>query len=62
MYIPSHVKMAVGTLTSATLVRGEDRYGHYEPEPEPACDFDPVAVAMYEKQIGQGMTGTYRWD
>ena len=62
MYVPPHVRMGVGTLTSASLVRGEDRYGYYEPEPEPAHDFDPVAVAMYEKQVGQGMTGTYRWD
>ncbi len=62
MYIPPQVEMGVGSLTSASLVRGEDRYGHYVLEPEPACDFDPAAVAVYEKQVGQGLTGTYRWD
>ncbi|MDA0703633.1 MAG: phytanoyl-CoA dioxygenase family protein [Proteobacteria bacterium] len=62
MYIPPHVTLNAGTMSSATLVRGEDRYGHFEPEPEPRYDWDPVTVAWYEKQSGQGMTGTYRWD
>jgi non-heme Fe2+,alpha-ketoglutarate-dependent halogenase len=62
MYVPTHVKLHAGTMSSATLVRGEDRYGHFEPEPEPRYDWDPVSVAWYEKQAGQGMTDTYRWD
>jgi hypothetical protein len=41
MYLPPQVKMGVSSLTSASLVRGEDRYGHYVLEPEPACDFAP---------------------
>ena len=35
---------------SAMPGRGEDRYGHFEAEPAPICDFDPVAVAMYRKR------------
>ena len=34
---------------SAALVRGEDRYGHFEHEPVPARDLDPVAVAFHRK-------------
>jgi ectoine hydroxylase-related dioxygenase (phytanoyl-CoA dioxygenase family) len=62
MYIPPQVRMGASALTSASLVRGEDRFGHYELEPEPAYDYDPAAVAIYEKQVSQGLTGDYRWD
>ena len=36
----------VGEGESATLVRGEDRYGHFRPEPACARDFAPEAVAF----------------
>ena len=63
MYIPPRVRMGAGNLTSASLVRGGDRFGHYELEPEPACDFGPAVVAVYEKQVSsRGLTGIYRWD
>jgi len=62
MYIPPQVRMGVGNLTSASLVRGEDHFGHFELEPEPRCDFDPGAVAIYEKQISGGLTDIYHWD
>ena len=31
-----------------TLVRGTDRYGHFEPEPAPARDLDPEAIALHQ--------------
>ena len=31
-YIPTHLKQAVGQRDWATLVRGKDAYGHFEPE------------------------------
>ena len=34
---------------SASLVRGEDLYGHFELEPRPERDFDPQAVALHQK-------------
>jgi hypothetical protein len=34
---------------SASLVRGEDRCGHFELEPEPSRDFDPAAVELHRK-------------
>ena len=30
-------------------MRGVDRYGHFELEPEPTRDFDPAAVALHRK-------------
>ena len=30
----------------AMLVRGQDRYGHFRPEPRPIGDFAPEAVAL----------------
>ena len=32
---------------SATLVRGEDRYRHFRPEPQPTRDHDPEFVALH---------------
>ena len=48
-YIPPCARQVRHERDSAMLVRGEDRYGHFEMEPVPARDFDPVAVAMYRK-------------
>ena len=46
-YIPTYVKQAVGVRDWATLVRGTDTYGHFEPEPRPARELDPEAVAFH---------------
>jgi ectoine hydroxylase-related dioxygenase (phytanoyl-CoA dioxygenase family) len=45
-YLPPSVHQEVGA-DSATLVRGEDRYGWFEPEPAPARELDPTAVALH---------------
>lgn len=34
-YIPAHVRHTGSMRMPATLVRGEDRYGHFDPEPDP---------------------------
>lgn len=34
---------------SATLIRGEDKFGNFVHEPEPEFDFDPVAVEFHKK-------------
>ncbi len=47
-YLPPHVHQQVGT-DSATLVRGEDRFGHFEPEPAPAHDLAPEAIAYHQR-------------
>ncbi len=33
----------------ATLVRGEDRFGHFEPEPRPRAAMDPEFVRLHEE-------------
>ena len=43
-YIPPDARQVRHEWDSATLVRGTDRYGHFELEPAPTRDFDPVAV------------------
>lgn len=48
-YIPPVTRQVRHDWDSATLVRGEDRHGHFELEPEPRCDFDPPAVKMHRR-------------
>jgi hypothetical protein len=36
---------------SALLVRGEDRDGHFAPEPRPARDCDAAAIAAYDRAM-----------
>ncbi len=45
-YIPPKVRPRAGR-DFATLVRGRDAYGHFEKEPVPAMNLDPVAVAAH---------------
>lgn len=49
LYIPAHVGQKGSRRTSAMLVRGEDRYGNFEPETPPISDDDPDAVARQER-------------
>src|SRR5215468_11246101 len=46
-YIPTYVRQVAGSHDSAALVRGEDRYHHFEPEPRPDTDMSPTAVAYH---------------
>ncbi|HWM48412.1 MAG TPA: phytanoyl-CoA dioxygenase family protein [Xanthobacteraceae bacterium] len=41
MFIPAHVESTLGR-RSATLISGEDRYGHWDHDPLPTRDRDPV--------------------
>jgi len=46
-YIPTRIRQVAGARDSATLVRGVDRYGHFELEGPPARDLDEAAVARH---------------
>ncbi|MDQ0469533.1 phytanoyl-CoA dioxygenase family protein [Labrys wisconsinensis] len=46
-YVAAHVRQTTGFKDSATLVRGNDRYGHFIAEPRPARDFDPEVIPFY---------------
>lgn len=43
VYIPTHVRSTIGR-RSALLVRGVDNHNHWDADPIPRHDFDPVAV------------------
>ena len=48
-FMPPDTQQIVGSWDCALLVRGEDRFQHFEPTPVPSCDFDPVAVKFHKK-------------
>jgi non-heme Fe2+,alpha-ketoglutarate-dependent halogenase len=48
-YLPTYVRQVSGNPDSATLVRGEDEYGHFLLEPAPQSDFHPDAVAFHAR-------------
>ena len=54
-YIPTHVKQAVGARDSATLVRGEDRFGHFAADPRPSADRDGAALAAHASAVERQM-------
>jgi len=55
-YIPTHVRSTTGRRT-ATLVRGVDRYQHWDPDPLPRYDLDPVAYGALRAAWGQYRDG-----
>src|SRR5689334_7370792 len=57
-YIPTRIRQLHVQGDSATLVRGHDRYGHFELERMPKADFDPDAVE-YHQSITQRRHGIY---
>jgi non-haem Fe2+, alpha-ketoglutarate-dependent halogenase len=46
-YIPTRVRHVGPVRLTASLVRGEDRYGHFDLEPAPVADLHPDAVAAH---------------
>ena len=46
-YIPTHLRQLAPLRDSATLVRGEDRHGHFDLLPPPESDFSADAVARH---------------
>lgn len=51
-YMPTHVRSTMGR-RSAMLVAGEDRYGHWDRDPEPKRDLDPDSLAYLDSIWGQ---------
>jgi non-haem Fe2+, alpha-ketoglutarate-dependent halogenase len=48
-YIPTRIRQTQVEGDSATLVRGMDRFGHFELEQLPRREFDPDAVAYHRR-------------
>lgn len=57
-YIPTRVRHVGETRLSATLVRGTDRYGHFDPEPEPDGDATEAAIAAHADSMGRFWTAS----
>ena len=58
-YIPTHIRQLEGT-DSASLVRGSDRYGHFEPEPAPAAEMAPEMLALHKRLTERSAQILYR--
>ncbi len=48
-YIPTRVRVNGSIRLRAMLVRGEDRYGHFDPIGPPSAERDAAALAMHEQ-------------
>jgi Phytanoyl-CoA dioxygenase (PhyH) len=51
-YIPTYVRQVAGSHDSATLVRGEDHFHHFEPEQRPDADMSAGAIAHHAAITG----------
>jgi ectoine hydroxylase-related dioxygenase (phytanoyl-CoA dioxygenase family) len=58
-YIPTSIRQLEGS-DSATLVRGEDRYGHFELEPRPERDMQDDMLALHQRLTGRAAQILYR--
>ncbi|MEZ5910725.1 MAG: phytanoyl-CoA dioxygenase family protein [Hyphomicrobiaceae bacterium] len=57
-FIPPHVAQTK-TTDSATLVRGVDRFGHFDLEPAPKSDLDAAAVAAHQDAVTRKIKTLY---
>jgi len=58
-YMPTTVAQIAGD-DSATLVRGVDRYRHFELEPQPSRDLDPEFLALHKRITERNAKILYR--
>ena len=52
-YIPTHVRCTSGTRVTAMLMRGSDRYGHFDDEPRPQVDFGAAERAAHADAVAR---------
>jgi non-heme Fe2+,alpha-ketoglutarate-dependent halogenase len=57
-YIPTSLQQ-LKVRDSATLVRGVDRYGNFDPEPRPQRDLDDDALAAHADAVGRQVKALY---
>ena len=57
-YIPTYVRQTK-IRDSATLVRGTDRYGHFDLEPRPQADIDAAAISAHSEAIARQVKALY---
>ena len=59
-FIPTSVAQVGGGTDSATLVRGTDRFGHFELEPRAKRNLDPAMVELHHRVTGISAKRLYR--
>jgi hypothetical protein len=52
-YIPTHVRCTSRTRLTSMLVRGTDRYGHFDDEPRPRVDFGATERAAHADAVAR---------
>lgn len=52
-YIPTHVRCTSTMRLSAMLMRGVDRYGHFDDEPRPTVDFGAAERAFHADAVAR---------
>jgi len=57
-YIPTYVRQTK-VRDSAMLVRGSDRYHHFDYEPRPAADLDAAALAAHHESVDRQVKALY---
>ena len=57
-YIPTHVRQTK-VRDSAMLVRGVDKYHHFDEEPRPKADLDAAALAAHADAVGRQVKALY---
>ena len=58
-YIPTYVRQ-IKVRDSATLVRGVDRYHHFDHEPRPDADLDEAALAAHADAVARQVKALYQ--
>lgn len=58
-YIPTSVAQVAGR-DSATLVRGTDRFRHFDPEPRPSAEMEPAMVQLHKEITERNAQILYR--
>lgn len=58
-YIPTYVRQTK-VRDSAMLVRGTDKYHHFDPEPRPQADLDAAARAAHADAMGRQVKALYQ--
>ena len=48
-YMPTHTRQTLAAWDSATLIRGEDTFGHFDLAPHPQADLQPEIMAYHER-------------
>ena len=59
-YVPTRLMQTGGVRDSATLVRGTDIFGHFDLEPRPEADLDPVMLALHAEISARQVKILYR--